>query len=160
MYLVGKIIGTHGIKGEVKVKADTSFPRFEKGSKLILKLNDQETEIQVNSHRIHKGLDLITFNNYQNINDILQFVGAEIYVEHKDDELNENEYYFEDLIGRSVINTNEELLGKVIDIREVPQGIILEVQGKDKIFLVPFVSEFIIEVDEVRIVINVIEGLI
>ena len=34
MYLVGKIVGTHGIKGELKVKSDTSFNRFEKGSKL------------------------------------------------------------------------------------------------------------------------------
>ena len=34
MYLVGKIVGTHGIKGELKVKSDTSFDRFKKGSKL------------------------------------------------------------------------------------------------------------------------------
>ena len=30
MYLVGKIVGTHGIKGELKVKSDTSFDRFKK----------------------------------------------------------------------------------------------------------------------------------
>lgn len=160
MYLVGKIIGTHGIKGELKVKADTSFSRFEAGSKLILKMNAQDIHIQINSHRQHKGLDLITFNNFKNINEVLQFVGAEIYAEHNGDELNENEYYFEDLIGRKIVNTNNELLGEVVDIREVPQGIILEVKGKEKRFLVPFVSEFIIEVNEERIVINVIEGLI
>ena len=72
MYLVGKIIGTPGIKGEVKVKADTSFNRFETNNILYLKKNDQMIEIKINSHRKHKNHDLITFNNYKNINDVLE----------------------------------------------------------------------------------------
>ena len=36
MYLVGKIIGTHGIKGELKVKSDTSFDRFKVGNVLYV----------------------------------------------------------------------------------------------------------------------------
>lgn len=37
MYLVGKIVSTHGIKGEVKVRADTSFDRFIPGNTLLYK---------------------------------------------------------------------------------------------------------------------------
>ena len=65
MYLVGKIVGTHGIKGELKVKSDTSFNRFEKGNKLYI---DKTQEIVINSHRQHKGMELITINNLNNIN--------------------------------------------------------------------------------------------
>ena len=46
MYLVGKIVGTHGIKGELKVKSDTSFDRFKKGSKLYI---EKQEEIIINS---------------------------------------------------------------------------------------------------------------
>ena len=64
MYLVGKIIGTHGIKGELKVKSDTSFDRFSVGNVLYIKLDDHDyKKIVINSHRIHQGCDLITFNN-------------------------------------------------------------------------------------------------
>ena len=41
MYLVGKIVGTHGIKGELKVKSDTSFNRFEKGNKLYIEKTEE-----------------------------------------------------------------------------------------------------------------------
>lgn len=158
MYLVGKIIGTHGIKGEVKVKADTSFSRFETNNILFIKKDEQIIEIQINSHRIHKNLDLITFNNYHNINDVLDFVGCDIYTTH-DDKLAEEEYYYEDLINMEVVDEEGMHLGYVIDVREVPQGIILEVANDEKSFLVPFVSEFILDIGD-KIIIKVIEGLI
>ena len=69
MYLVGKIVGTHGIKGELKVKSDTSFNRFEKGNKLYI---DKTQEVTINSHRQHKGMELITINGLKNINDVLE----------------------------------------------------------------------------------------
>ena len=71
MFLVGKIVGTHGIKGELKVKSDTSFDRFKKGSKLYI---DKKEEITVNSHRQHKGMELITINGLKDINDVLCYV--------------------------------------------------------------------------------------
>ena len=41
--LVGKIIGTHGIKGEVKVVSDSDFKedRFQVGNVCYLKLNEE-----------------------------------------------------------------------------------------------------------------------
>ena len=64
--LVGKIIGTHGIKGEVKVKTDSGFKedRYRKGSVLYAKVDGKMEQICVDSHREHKNLDLIKFNNY------------------------------------------------------------------------------------------------
>ncbi|HEY8444500.1 MAG TPA: ribosome maturation factor RimM [Bacilli bacterium] len=158
MYLVGKIIGTHGIKGEVKVKADTSFDRFKPGNTLYLKKNNEFQEIIINSHRRHKNYDLITFNNLNNINQVLEFIDCELYTPHQD-KLEDNEYYYEDLIGKLVYDTNNNYLGKVIDIRELPHGINLEIKN-GRTFYVPFVSEFIIEVTNDKIIINVIEGLI
>lgn len=158
MYLVGKIVGTHGIKGEVKVKADTSFSRFETNNILFIKKDNEFQKIEINSHRIHKNHHLITFNNYRNINDVLEYVGCEIYTNH-DDQLADDEYYYEDLIGKEVVDDALQHLGYVSDIREVPQGIILEVKNNDKAFLVPFVSEFILEVND-KIKIKVIEGLL
>ena len=43
MYLVGKIIGTHGIKGELKIHAETNFSRFEIGNVLHIKKENEYT---------------------------------------------------------------------------------------------------------------------
>lgn len=159
MYLVGKIVGTHGIKGELKVKSDTSFNRFEKGNKLYI---DKTIEITIDSHRQHKGMELITINGLKNINDVLCYVGKDLYVPHDRSELDEGEYYYEELIGLDCYDSQDNFIGPVIDLQEVPQGLILEIQGKDKTILIPFVEAFIdgIDLEEKKLYINEIEGLL
>lgn len=159
MYLVGKIVGTHGIKGELKVKSDTSFDRFKKGNVLYI---EKEEKIIINSSRVHKGLHLITINGLTNINDVLMYVNKNIYVPHDRSELEEGEYYYEDLIGLICYDSNKKEIGEVIDLQEVPQGLILEIRGKEKTILIPYVDEFIeeIDLDNKKILINEIEGLL
>lgn len=160
MYLVGKILATHGIKGEVKVKSETDFDRFRVGNTLYLQKEDKMIPIEINSHRVHQGLDLITFNNLKDINLVLDYVGCYIYTEHNRQELKDNEYYVEELIGLKAISTEGEEIGIVEDVREVPQGYLLEVRHKGKIVLIPFVDEFIKEITASEIKIAVIEGLL
>ena len=159
MYLVGKIVGTHGIKGELKVKSDTSFDRFKKGNVLYI---EKEEKIVINSSRVHKGMHLITINGLTNINDVLCYVNKDIYVPHDRSELEEGEFYYEDIIGLDCYNSKGELIGPVKDLQEVPQGLILEIQTKNKTILIPFVDEFVVEVDleKKRIQIQEIEGLL
>lgn len=162
--LVGVVVGTHGLKGEVKVKSDTSFPRFNVGSKLYLDKDGKKIEIKINSHRYHKGYDLITFNNIDNINNVLEYVGSKVYVDVSQlNELEDNEVYYDDLIGLDVYLTSNEKIGKILDIIEVPQGIILEIEKLDKSkSLIPFVDEFVerIDLEENKIIITPIEGLL
>jgi len=163
---VGKIIGTHGIKGEVKVKSDTNFKneRYKKNNILYLDYKNEKIDIKINSHRIHKNLDLITFNDITNINDVLQYVNCDIYVDKESlSDLGENEFYYDDLVGLNVVDQQGINIGIVIDINEVPQGEIIVVKKPDESqTLIPFIDEFIKEVDLKKkiIIISPIEGLI
>ena len=152
-------MGTHGIKGELKVKSDTSFDRFKKGNKLYI---EKEEEITINSHRQHKGMELITINNLTNINDVLCYVGKDLYVPHNREELEDGEFYYEDLIGLDCYDSKDNLIGTVVDLQEVPQGLILEIKSSVKTILVPFVDEFIVDIDldNNKLSINEIEGLL
>ena len=163
MYLVGKIIGTHGIKGELKVKSDTSFDRFSVGNTLYVKLVDNNyKKIVINSHRVHQGCDLITVNDMFDINLVEGFVGKEVYVKEHNREKDKVNLYYEDLIGCKVINEEGVELGKVNDLIEIPKGILLEVINREKIFLVPYVKELVPNVDIKNKIITIheIEGLI
>ena len=159
MYLVGKIIGTHGIKGELKVKSDTSFERFKVGNTLYI---EKEIPITINSVRNHKDFTLITINNLTNINDVLEFVNKDIYVNHDRSELKDGEHYYEDIIGLTVIDSKGNKRGTVNDLIEVPQGLLLEVKEEKKISLIPYVKEFVKEInlEAKTILINEIEGLL
>ena len=89
-------------------------------------------------------------------------MGKELYVPHDRDELEEGEFYYEDLIGLDCYDSKDNYIGPIIDLQEVPQGLILEIKGKEKTILVPFVEAFIdgIDLEENKLYINEIEGLL
>jgi len=160
---VGKIVGPHGIKGELKVLSDSDFKseRFKKGNVLYLKINDEYKEVKVSSYRPHKNLDLITINNLFDINEVLKYVNKDLYVKKDQlEKLNIDEYYYTELIGLEVVSLENELIGVVKDIMRLPQGEVLVVyNSNNKRILIPFVDEFIVEVKN-KVIVKVIEGLI
>ena len=66
---VGKIVSTHGIKGEIRILSDFDYKEkvFKVGNKLIIENQDYT----IKSYRKHKNYDMVTLNNYNNINDVL-----------------------------------------------------------------------------------------
>lgn len=157
---VGKIVTTHGIKGEVKVQVITdNLTRFNKDN--ILYVGNQKEKIIVDNSRFQKNMILLAFNNITNINDVLKYVGQVLYVD-VDEVRDEDEIYYDDLIDCDVY-VSEEKIGIVEDVIEVPQGEILKILKNDQTYaLVPYVDEFIVDVDiiEKKIIIDPIEGLL
>lgn len=158
--LIGQITGTFGIKGELKVYSESDFVeyRFRKNAKIYLSDNIEYT---VSSSRIHKGNVLITINDINDINLVLDKVGMKIYAPSDDEPpLNDEEYYVDDLVGLKVINQHDENIGTVKDVIEIPSGYLLEIiDDKDNRFLLPFVDEYITEITDDSIIINEIEGI-
>lgn len=160
LVLVGKIIGVFGIKGELKVYSESDFieTRFKKGARLILKNKKTSKEVIVSSMRIHKKTILITIDNLFDINKVEEYVGYEIYANKEDDlELDEDEYYLDDLVGLDVYDEFDEYVGVLNDFIEVPQGYIMEIKNKGKKVLIPFVDEHIVDIEEDKIIVKVLE---
>lgn len=163
---IGTIKGTHGIKGEVKVESNSDFKseRFKKGNKLYLGYNNTMVGITIHSYRVHNNYDLITFNGIDNINDVLGYIGCNIYViKSLLPPLPENEFYFHELIGLDAVTDIGEGIGKVIEVRESPQGALLIIKKpNDSEAIIPFVKAFIrdVDVDKKKITITPIEGLL
>lgn len=157
---VGKIVTTHGIKGEVKVQVITdNLSRFDKGN--VLYVGENKEKIIINNSRFQKNMILLSFNNIININDVLKYVEKMLYVDI-DEVRDEDEIYYDDLIGCDVF-VDDQLVGVVEDVIEVPQGEILKILKTNKKYaLIPYVDEFIVDVDiiEKKIIIDPIEGLL
>ena len=96
-----------GIKGEIKVKSNSDFTdvRFQPGQVLTVVHNNNDLEYTVKSHRVHKGLHMLTFEGINNINDIEHLKGV-LFIKSvimKDIVLEENEFYYSDIIGCTVL---------------------------------------------------------
>ncbi len=158
---VGQIIGTFGIRGEVKLFPITSnVQRFSEPVEFIIGDNQIVT---IKSFRQDKRILILKFNEFDNINQIEKYKGEYLYVASENlYELEEDEYFHHDIIGLEVFE-DDLLVGKIIDIIENPANDIYIVETKKgKQFFLPAVKEFILNIDvnENRVNIKTIEGMI
>src|SRR5690625_4135696 len=117
MFRIGKIINTHGIQGEVKVKKITDFmERFKIGATVYATNRSNEViPLIIDSCRQHKNNLLIHFKGYDSIEAVEVLKGMELKIKKEQlTELDEGEYYYHEIIGCQVIATNGEVIG-VID---------------------------------------------
>ena len=154
---VGKIVNTHGIKGELRIKSDFEKKElvFKVGNKIII----DNSEHIIRSYRYHKIFDMITMDEYDNINDVLCFVGKNVYVSRESLKLSDNDYLLNDLIGLNVV-FNDTVYGIVKDYSN-DSNPLLQIEY-DKIYYIPINSNFIKSVDLVNknIIVDNIEGLL
>ena len=162
MYLIGHITSTHGIRGELKVHSLSDFERFKPGKTVYIAQHNDFIPFEIESVRPHQQRLLVKFLNMDNINDVLMYKGLDLYTDEKPEETLENdEYLYEDLIDKKVLTENGEIVGVVSSMIEVPQGHLMEVKKNDhKKIMIPFVSAFIIDIDDEKIIIKPIEGLL
>lgn len=165
MFTIGKIVNTHGIKGEVKVVRISDFEeRFNPGQTVYAIKDDKSIELTIAAHRLHKGFDLIQFKDYANINLVESFKGCKLKIlEDQLTELEENEFYYHEIIGCEVYTVEDIKLGKVKEILSPGANdvwVVKQERGKD--LLIPYIEDVVTEVDieAKRIVIQPMEGLL
>lgn len=156
---VGKIVNTHGIKGELRLLSNFKYKNkvFKNNFKIYIgKERDMEV---INSYRVHKMFDMITLKGYSNINEVLKYKGKLVFIDKNDLVLNKDEYLDEDLIGFDVIYEDISNL-KVVEIVNYPNNKLLKVRSNDIDNLVPFSLVDKIELDNKKIYVKDIKGLI
>lgn len=159
--VVGTILNTHGLKGELKVRSNSDFDRFKKGTKLYINYKNDNVMVVVKSSKNTPNGLLVIFENLEDINLVEKYKGSNIVIDKNDlDELPEDEYYYYELIGLDVYNEDNILRGKVVGIMELPQGESLEVMVNGKKKTIPLRNEFISVITDDRIIIKEIEGLL
>lgn len=167
MYNVGKVVNTHGIAGEVRVVRITDFDeRFEPGEELywFQDENSKPQKLIINTHRKHKTFDLLTFQGYTSINQVEELKGGILKVrEDQLSDLEEDEFYYHEIIGCTVETAEGEQLGKVKEILSPGANDVWVVQRpKQKDLLIPYIEPVVkqIDIDGKRIVIEPMEGLL
>lgn len=156
---VGKIVNTHGIKGELRIISDFKYKKdiFKKDFKLYI--GAAKEEMIVENYRKHKIYDMVLFCGINNINEVLKYKNECVYAKRSD--INVDGYFNEDLIGLNVY-VDDNKIGEITEILTTKAHEILVIKNNKKKYMVPNIPEFIdkIDLDNNRINIIQIEGLI
>ncbi len=164
---VGKIVNTHSLKGEVKVISSTDFEeeRFKKGSKLLITRGNQLIrEVIVESYRNHKNFLLVKFEGIDSVEEAEKLKNLQIKIDSDEvEELEENEFYFHQIIGCQVFDENDRNLGEIIDILTPGANDVWVIKGEEgKEILIPYIEDVVKQIDitNKKVNIEVMEGLI
>lgn len=155
---IGKIVSTHGIKGEIRILSDFPFKDkvFVVGNKLII----DDKEYVIKSYRVHKNFDMVTLNDYHDINEVLFLMKKNVYFDKDSLKLSDSEVLDEELITYEVL-TNDGKKGIIKEIFMASANNKIIRVMLDKEYLIPVNSPMLEKIDKKNkcIVINIIEGM-
>lgn len=162
---VGKIIGTHGIKGLLKVYSYSgNIESLQSVDTVFLKGKDGTVSGFVKkSVKSHSGGFILGVGEFSDINQVLNLVGSELCIALSQLPIpDENEYYWRDLIGISVYTDQGVSLGLLADIFETGSSDVYVVRDNSKEYLIPAIAEVITHVDILgkKMIITPLEGLL
>jgi 16S rRNA processing protein RimM len=153
---VGRIVSTHGLKGNVKIELLTDFDsRLAKGCKLRLK----DEWVEVESSKWQNGRLVLKLAGINNIDQAKALQWEYLAVDANEEvELEEDEFLVEDLVGLKVVTSDGKELGVVDEVAAYPAQDILVI-GE---LMIPFVQEFVknIDFDNEVITVELLEGML
>ena len=158
--LIGKIVNTHGLKGEIRILSDFKYINKVFIPEMKIYIGHDKVEEKIKTYRHHKIFEMITMDGYDDIDQILKYKGEYIFVNKEDIKLGENEYLNEDIIGLKVY-VEDRYLGIVKKIENHNGNQILVVLGDNKNYLIPYNFDIIVKVnlEKKEIIVNNITGL-
>ena len=154
----GRIINTHGIRGEVKVDPWTNSPEILAGFKRFF---IDEKPVGVLSARVHRNFVILALEGICDIDTAILLKNKTIYIDRDDAPLSDGEYFLQDIIGLKVLDEKSGAeIGTLSEVIDLPSGAVYVVNGEREI-LIPAVPEFIkhVDIDGGAVTVSLIEGM-
>ena len=153
----GKIVNTHGIRGEVKIVPWADSPEFICDLPAIY---IDGKPVKIRNARVHKGNVIALLEGIDDVNEAMLLKEKVVSMSRKDVDLPEGSFYLADIIGLKVISENGTELGVLDDILSPSLQQVYVVKGQREI-MIPVVPEFILEtnVEGGYIKVRLIEGM-
>lgn len=144
----GKIVGTHGIKGEVRIEPWCDSPEFLCAFKKLYLDENGQTFIEVKS-RPHKNITLAKIKGVDTIEEAEKFRGKIVYINRADITLDEGVNFVQDLIGLEVKDAeNGTAYGKITDVLRTGANDVYEItDSNNKKYLAPVIDEVVAEIN-------------
>ena len=163
---VGKVVGVHGIKGEIKI---LPYGECEKKpwKRLYLNKDGEQKEYAIKGLRPHTGVILAGILGCDTRNSALELIDSEVLVDKSNlPELPEGEYYHFEVLGMEVFTEDNVFLGTIDDILSTGSNDVYVVKGGSKgsrgEALLPAIKDVVISVDveKKRMTVRLMQGLI
>lgn len=163
-FQVGIISSTHGVRGEVKVFPTTDdVKRFNRLKEVLVEMDGGEVTLAIEQVKFFKQFAILKFRGIDSLDQVLPYKGKSLQILRKDAvALKKDEYFIADLMGMTVVDEGENLIGELTEVIETGANDVYVVnRGEEKEILLPAIRECILEVDieKRKMKVHVLDGL-
>ena len=143
----GKIVGTHGVRGEMRVECWCNSPAFLTKFKTLY-LDEGRSPLSVTC-RPHKNIVLMTVKGVSSVEEADAYRGRILYIDRADVRLSKGEHFVQDIIGLKVTDADTaEVYGVVNDVLKTGSNDVYEMRGEDqKMYYIPVIPDIIDRLD-------------
>lgn len=158
---IGKIINTHGLRGEVKISAWTNSPEDFESFSYVLTKGDKKLNIE--GIKYQKNNIIVKFREINSIEEAESYKNSVLYLPKAEmGELPENVFYIADLLNCEVFSESDEKLGILCDVFFTGSNDVYDIKRENaKNLLVPIIDGVVkqVDIENKKIVIKIPEGL-
>ncbi len=159
----GKIVGTHGVRGGLRVQPWCDTPEFLcQFKKLYFKEKDAFNLVKVKLAKPHGNVVIMELDGVTDMDAAENLRGKVLFVERKALKLEDGQYLISDLIECDVFDADSnELIGKISDVSKTGANDVWHINKEGKEYLIPVIDDVVIDVnvDENKVVIRPLKGI-
>ena len=161
---VGKIINTHGLRGEVKIVTWTDYPEvFEEIGAVYVKVCTDAEKMTIKNVKYQKNNIIVKFAEINSIEEAEKYKNAVLLAERDAlGELPEGVYYIADLIDCVIFEENGEKIGVLQDVFSTGSNDVYDIKRENKKnLLIPIIEGVLksVDIENKKITIKIPEGL-
>ena len=157
----GKIVTTHGIRGEVKIMPYTDTPELlAEFDRLFIGKNKDELIIE--RSRVFKNMVIAKIKGVDTPEAAEKLRNKLLYMHRDDLELDDDTYFIQDLIGIEVRDADSgKVYGTISDVMQTGANDVYVIKGSDREYLVPAIADVVVstDIDENIMTIRPLDGL-
>lgn len=157
----GRVVGTHGIRGEMRVDPWSDTPDFLASFKKIYLDDKGENCLRIKA-RAHKNIVLVKADGIDTIEDAERYRGKTVFIDRKDVKLEEGRYFLQDILQSEVFDADtDKLLGVLTDVSKTGANDVWHITKDGKEYLIPSIPDVVIDVDidASRVIIRPLKGI-
>jgi 16S rRNA processing protein RimM len=150
LVLIGKIVGTHGLKGTSKIQSYAeSLEIFKSGAALLVISPDgSENRYEIDWIKPHSRGALLALKQITGCDQAKSLIGSELFIGKAElPKLETGAYYWFDLIGVNVYTSDDRCIGRIDSIIETGANDVYVVKNADKEILVPALESVVRSID-------------
>lgn len=148
-FQLGRVVKVHGYKGELVILLDTDNPEeYANIEALFLNIDGSLVPFWITSIRINENLAVVNLDDITEKESAIRLLKKEVFLPIQDLQiLEDNDFYFHEIIGFSVHDKKHGNIGMVADVLERPEQELIRILKGETEILIPLTDDMIRKVD-------------